>query len=71
MDPLIVAASIGSLNWTCTLPLVSTPVALGDGVRPLIVGAVVSAPGAYPIETSLSTGVLAGSPLFSWARYWT
>ncbi len=38
----IVAGFIGSLNWTWTLVSRATFVALGDGVRPVIVGAVLS-----------------------------
>ena len=38
------AGFIGSLNWTFTLALRGTLVALGAGVLCVIVGAVVSAP---------------------------
>ena len=42
LELLIVDWSIGSLNWTWTLVLRGTSVAFGDGVRPVIVGAVLS-----------------------------
>ena len=42
LEASIVAGFIGSLNWTWTLVSRGTFVALGDGVRPVIVGAVLS-----------------------------
>ena len=42
--PLIVEAFIGSLNCTVTFASTETPVAFGEGVRPAIVGGVVSFP---------------------------
>jgi hypothetical protein len=44
--PLIVEASIDSLNVTVTVVFVATLVAFGDGLRAVIVGAVVSASAA-------------------------
>ena len=44
LEASIVAGFIGSLNWTWTLVSRGTLVAFGDGLRPVIVGAVLSVP---------------------------
>ena len=51
------------------MPFGATLTAFGDGVRWLIVGAVVSGGATYPIDTSLSVGVWFGSLDVSTAWY--